>query len=441
MGGKAPTTAHTQSPRGRTVILLADTQSYRLDDFLAAAARLGVDVIVGSNRCHVLAELFDEQFLIVNFDHPREATEAIRDFTRGRRIDAVVPAGDRMAVVAAMAAEALGLAHNPVDAAEAAANKRLMREALARAGVRAPAHQVFALDEPAEEVARVVAREAGGIGYPCVLKPLRLSASRGVIRADDPASFARAHARVAALLRAPEIRIAKDPEDARLLVEEFVPGAEVAVEGLLDRGALRVLAIFDKPDPLEGPYFEETIYVTPSRLPRAAQDEVAGVTAAAARALGLVTGPVHAELRVNERGAWLIEVAARSIGGLCSRALRFSLGMSLEELILRHALGEGVAGIEREGQASGVMMIPIPRAGILREVRGVEEARRVPGVVEVTIDVKPGETLVPLPEGARYLGFLFARGASPAEVEDALRRAHRALSFEISPQVPVARGA
>ncbi len=434
MGDEAPTTARPRPPGGRTVLLLADTQSYRLDDFLAAAARLGVDVIVGSNRCHVLAELFDEQFLIVNFDHPREATEAIRDFTRGRRVDAVVPAGDRMAVVAAMAAEALGLPHNPVEAAAAAANKRLMREALARAGVRAPAHRVFALDEPAEEVARAV-------DYPCVLKPLRLAASRGVIRADDPASFERAHARIAALLRAPEIRIAKDPEDARLLVEEYVPGAEVAVEGLLDRGALRVLAIFDKPDPLEGPYFEETIYVTPSRLPRAAQEEVAGATAAAARALGLVTGPVHAELRVNERGAWVIEVAARSIGGLCSRALRFGLGMSLEELILRHALGEEVAGIEREGAASGVMMIPIPRAGILREVRGVEEAQRVPGVVEVTIDVKPGETLVPLPEGARYLGFLFARGPSPADVDSALRRAHRALSFEITPQVPVARGA
>jgi biotin carboxylase len=308
-----------------------------------------------------------------------------------------------------------------------------MREALARAGVRAPAHCAFALDEPAEAVARAVS-------FPCVLKPLRLSASRGVIRADDAASFARAHARLAALLRTPEIRIAKDSEDERILVEEYVPGAEIAVEGLLDRGALRVLAIFDKPDPLEGPYFEETIYVTPSRLPRAAQDEVAAATAAAARALGLVTGPVHAELRVNKRGAWVIEVAARSIGGLCARSLRFGLGMSLEELILRHALGEPVGAIERESAASGVMMVPIPRAGILRDVRGVEEARRVRGIAEVTIDVKPGETLVPLPEGARYLGFLFARGAAPADVEAALRRAHAALSFEIAPGVRAGGG-
>jgi biotin carboxylase len=418
----------------RTVILLADTQSYRLDDFLAAAERLGIDVIVGSDRCVVLAELFDERFLILDFDHPREAARAIVDFTRGRRIDGVVAAGDRTAVVAAAAAEALGLPHNPVAAAAAAANKRLMREALARAGVRAPAHRVVALDEPASSA-------AASARYPCVLKPLRLSASRGVIRADDPESFARAHARIAALLAAPEIRIAKDAEDALVLVEEFVPGVEVAVEGVLDRGELRTLAIFDKPDPLDGPFFEETIYVTPSRLPRAAQADVEETTRAAARALGLVTGPVHAELRVNAGGAWVIEVAARSIGGLCARALRFGLGMTLEELILRHALGEALAAIEHEEAASGVMMIPIPRGGILRDVRGVEAARGTPGIVDVAITAKPGVTLVPLPEGARYLGFLFARGASPEEVERALRAAHAALAFDITPQIPVARGA
>jgi len=459
------------------VILLADTQSYRVEDFVAAARRLDVEAIVGSNRCHVLAELFDERFLVLDFERADEAARTIVEFVRGTidargpadaaaaarvgsapiaaplaaRVRAIVPAGDRMAVVAAMASEALGLPHNPVAATLAAGNKRLLREALARAGIRAPAHQIVSIDDAPEAAALAVDRTAGGVGFPCVLKPLRLSASRGVMRADDADSFARAFRRVAALLCLPEIRIARDPENERILVEEFVPGREVALEGMLTRGSLRVLALFDKPDPLDGPFFEETIYVTPSRLPERAQRGIVEATETAARAIGLTTGPVHAELRVNERGAWVIEVAARSIGGLCSRALRFGVAAAigataaagagtasaatLEELILRHALGEDVAALARESRASGVMMIPIPRAGILREVRGADAAAATPGIVEVAITAKPGETLLPLPEGASYLGFLFARGDDPIAVEAALRAAHGALAFTIAPLV------
>jgi biotin carboxylase len=416
---------------GSTVLLLADTQSYRVEDFAAAARRLGIGFIVGSDRCHVLAALFDEKFLIVNFDRPDEAARAIVDFTLAQRIDAIIPGGDRMAVVASLASSALGLPHNPVDAALAASDKRLLREALARGGVRSPRHAVFSIDEPAMLAGERVAAE---IGFPCVVKPLRLSASRGVIRADDRGSFALAVARLAALLRTDEIRKMRDAENERYLVEEFVPGAEVAVEAIITAGSLHVLAIFDKPDPLDGPFFEETIYVTPSRLPASVQAEIAAETAAGARALELTFGSVHAELRVNERGAHIIEIAARSIGGLCSRALRFGLGASLEEIILRSALGQSVDSLERERAASGVMMIPIPRAGILKEVRGVADAERVAGIESVTITVDPGQTVVPLPDGASYLGFLFARGESPALVEQSLRDAHAALSFAIAPR-------
>jgi biotin carboxylase len=221
------------------------------------------------------------------------------------------------------------------------------------------------------------------MGYPCVLKPLALSASRGVIRADDPAQFVAAVRRIAAILR--QMDPAPDGDAARvLLVEEFVPGREVALEGLLRGGTLETLALFDKPDPLDGPFFEETLYVTPSRLPDPLQARIRHTAQDACKALGLVEGPVHAELRVNDRGPWIIEVAARSIGGLCSRTLRFGTGMTLEEVILRHALGWPIASLARAGGASGVMMLPIPRAGRLRAVRGRETAERVPGIEEVT---------------------------------------------------------
>ncbi|MFN0149233.1 MAG: ATP-grasp domain-containing protein [bacterium] len=416
--------------RRKTALLLADTQSYRVEDFAAAARALGIGFIVGSDRCHVLAEMFDERFLIVDFDRAEEAARAIVDFTRKQPVDAIIPGGDRMAVVAAMAARELGLACNPVSAALAASNKRLLREALARGGVRSPRHTIVALDETPERAAVTV---ASSVGFPCVVKPLRLSASRGVIRADDRLTFVRAFTRIATLLRTAEIRKMRDPENEWLIAEEFVPGCEVAVEGIVDAGVVNILAIFDKPDPLDGPFFEETIYVTPSRLPAEAQRAIAEETAAAARALGIVTGPIHAELRVSGASATVIEIAARSIGGLCSRALRFGVGASLEEIILRSALGLGVDSLEREHGASGVMMLPIPRAGILKDVRGVAAAEAIAGIESVTISVKPGQTVVPLPEGASYLGFVFARGETPEFVEAALRAAHAALTFVIAP--------
>jgi biotin carboxylase len=271
---------------------------------------------------------------------------------------------------------------------------------------------------------------AARMAYPCVLKPLVLSASRGVIRADDVAQFAAAFHRITALLQRDDVSVSGDT--ARLiLAERFVPGVEVALEGLLVRGRLHTLAVFDKPDPLDGPFFEETLYVTPSRLPAATQARLRDVTARACAALGLDEGPVHAELRVNDDGPFVLEVAARSIGGLCSRTLRFGTGMSLEEIILRHALAWPIESLERERRPAGVMMIPIPGAGRLRAVHGVDDALKVSDVEDVTVSAHVGQELIPLPEGWQYLGFIFARADTPERVEAALREAHARLDFEI----------
>jgi biotin carboxylase len=389
---------------------------------MAAASRLDVDLVVASERPSTLAAHVPYGLITLPFERPAEAAHEITAFAARHPIDAVVAVDDPTVIAGAAIGQALWLAANPVAAVSATRNKLQMRQRLAAAGVRAPTFTSVAIDDDPEAAARQAE-------YPCVLKPLVLSASRGVIRADSEAEFVAAFQRVAAILRAPDVKALEATD--RILVEAFVPGREVALEGLLRDRALETLALFDKPDPLDGPFFEETIYVTPSRLPAEIQDAIRACAAEAAAALGLRDGPVHAELRVDPRGPWLIEIAARSIGGLCARTLRFGTGMSLEEIILRHALDLPIASLVREGGAAGVMMIPIPGGGVLEAVAGVEEARRVPLVDDVTIAAHLGQEIVPLPEGARYLGFIFARGATPAEVETALRQAHACLGFTI----------
>ena len=323
-------------------------------------------------------------------------------------LDAIVAVDDGGTRAAAAAAERLGLRGNPPDAVARARDKAAMREAFAAAGVLQPR---WSRDGP------------DAVGFPCVVKPLTLAGSQGVIRADDSAEAARAADRIRTIVGNP---------DAELLFEEFVPGDEVAVEALLHDGELEVLAVFDKPDPLDGPYFEETIYVTPSRKPPAILEQVERRTAEAAAALGLREGPIHAEMRLNDRGVTVLELAARSIGGLCARSLRFGLGTSLEEVILRHALGLPLEHLKREDRASGVMMLPIPKRGTLREVRGQDEARAVLGIAGLEISIARGKPVTPLPEGDRYLGFLFAKAETPQEVESALREAHSRLSVQIT---------
>ncbi|HYX70701.1 MAG TPA: ATP-grasp domain-containing protein [Terriglobales bacterium] len=415
----------------KRLLLLATTTGYQANEFRAAAGRMGVPISIASDRCHVLEDPWRDGALAVRFEHPEESARRIVEFARRTPIAGIAAIGDAPTVTAALACHRLGLEYNSSEAVEICRDKFRTRECMAQAGLHVPWYLRAAAGSRPESLAKKVP-------FPCVLKPLGLSASRGVIRADDREGFAAAFRRIRLLLRSPEVR-RTNPEAAKWIqVESFIPGREVAVEGLLTRGKLRVLAIFDKPDPLDGPYFEETIYVTPSQLPGATQRAIVECTERAVAAVDLRHGPLHAELRVNDEGAWLLEMAARPIGGLCARALRFGeQRMPLEELILRHALGEAVESLAREPEASSVMMIPIARAGVYEGVEGVEEASRTPGVTGIEITAKLRQKLVPLPEGASYLGFIFARGATPEVVEQALRQAHAKLRFAISANLPV----
>lgn len=426
------------------IALVIHTTSYGVPAFIEACRKVGAEVIIASDRCHVLDRVWQwpSQSLVIDFFDPEGAAEVIAQAAPGVTRAVLSVGGETAALVATMASRKLGLSSNDPAAVAATGNKLRMRTLCGAAGkdavgdtVAIPAFFSVPLDAEPAAVARRVEAE---LGWPCVIKPLLLSASRGVMRVDSGAELPAAMARLGRLLSAPALREMDPVLSQQALLEAFVPGREVALEALLADGQLRPLALFDKPDPLDGPFFEETIYVTPSRLPTETQQAVHDAVARAARAMGLSTGPVHAEVRLGPAGPVVIEVAARPIGGLCARTLRFGGGLSLEELIVRQALGEDVSHRLREQRASGVMMIPIPAAGILKETLGVEEARGVPGIEDVVISTKPGERVVPLPEGDHYLGFIFARGDSPAFVEEALRAAHARLRFVILPKLPVA---
>lgn len=406
----------------KRILLVATTTGYQTRSFDAAAGRLGYELALATDRCHILEDPWRDRAFPIKFESPALAG----------RFDGVVAVGDRPAVAAAHLARQLGLLFHSPEAAARARDKHETRQAFAAAGLKVPAFERVPLDADSSALAARVA-------YPCVLKPLGLSASRGVIRADGPAQFRDAFARIRKLLAEPEIVQHQDPAGGFLQIETFIPGREFSVEAILTRGAFLPLTIFDKPDPLNGPYFEETIYVTPSREDAATQAAILDGARAACAALGLTHGPVHAEVRVNEAGVWPLEVAPRPIGGLCADALRFNGGAPLEEVILRHAAGEPLDGLERETAASGVMMIPVPGAGIFESVDGVEAARAVPGIEDVVITAKQGQHLLPLPESASYPGFLFARGPDPELVYQNLRSAHSKLRFHLAPSLRVVR--
>ena len=403
-------------------MLIGATTGYQTREFSAIAERLGIDLMLATDRCHVLEDPWGDRAIAVRFEDPARAVEVL---AAEARVDGIVAVGDRPAYIAALAAERMGIPYNPPDATLAARDKFMARERFRCAGLPVPDYfRALIADGP-----RAAAERAS---YPCVLKPLGLSASRGVIRANNRAEFIAAFERIAALVAGPDIARLHDEQDRFLQVEKFIEGRELALEGILLGGRLRVLALFDKPDRLDGPFFEETIYVTPSRESAEMQRDIIRATERAIQALGLTRGPVHAEMRVNPRGVWMLEVAARPIGGLCARVLP-----GLEELILRHAAGEDVSSFPMRADAAGVMMIPIPREGIYAGTEGLDDARCVSGVEDVIITAKPGQRLVPLPEGNSYLGFIFARAKSPAEAERALRMAHEKLRFEIAAALPV----
>jgi biotin carboxylase len=395
----------------KRVVLVAATTGYQTQMFSAAAERAGINLVLATDRCHVLEDPWGDQAIPIRFDDPDRAAELLEE---AGHIDGIVAVGDRPALVAAVAAAKLGLRFHTPDAVAACRNKFVARERFRDAGMLVPEFYLIP----------VSAEPRGAQFYPCVLKPLGLSASRGVIRGNDDSGFVAAFRRIQALLQHEEL-------SDSIQVERFIPGREFALEGIVTGGRLDVVAIFDKPDPLDGPFFEETIYVTPSREPESVQAAIVATTVQAIGALGLTDGPIHAEMRVNARGVWMLEVAARPIGGLCAKSIA-----GLEERILRHAIGERFDPAP-PSEGSGVMMIPIPREGVYNNVSGLENAQAVPGVTEVIVTAKQGHKIVPLPEGQSYLGFIFARAATPGEVELALRSAHAKLEFEILAALPV----
>ena len=419
----------------KRLLLFTGKLGYQTRSFEEAARKLGVQLIYVTDRCHQLEDPWGDRAVSVHFETPEVAAYTVMEAVRGQDVGGILALGDRPAVAAAYAARGLGIPYNHPAAVEACRSKLRMREVFRDAGLRVPWFRTLPI-HPTPEPALLA------ISYPCVLKPLSLSASQGVVRANNREEFLAAAARIRRLLESAEILSTREANLDQMLVESYIPGREVAVEGLLTDGVLRILAIFDKPDPLEGPYFEETIYVTPSRFPSFQQRAIEKCTLDCVRALGLSHGPAHAEFRINEDGIWPLEVAPRPIGGLCARALRFLSNeepepIGLEELLLRHALDLPGQDASREEVASGVMMIPVPASGTLDDVQGEDKARATPGITDLLITARLHDYIAAWPEGSSYLGFIFARGNLPEEAERALRSAHEELKFLIAPRLPV----
>lgn len=409
------------------VLLLLPITSYRNQDSLDAAHSLGVEVVSAADHCHQLAPQRGlSPILSLHFDQPEAAAAQVLA-SLGRRVDAVLAVDDTGVELAALLREKIGLPGNLPDAVRPTRDKLVFRQLLQQNGLNCPAFYHIANEQDAHAF-------AAQLRYPVVVKARRLSANRGVIRADDAEGFLQNVRRVSRIQSIAD----RDASELGLIVESFIPGSEHALEGLLENGQLRVLALFNKPDPLDGPYFEESIYVTPSRLPGERQAAIVDSVQRACAAAGLGHDAIHAEMRVNDAGVWLLEVAARSIGGLCGRMLRWRLGMTLEELILRHALGLPITQPENS-DATGVMMIPVPARGIYQCVDGLETARGVPHIEDIRITTAPGQRIAPAPEGASYLGFIFSRAATPAIAEAALRTAHAELVFDIQPDLALTK--
>ncbi|MBT6152819.1 MAG: ATP-grasp domain-containing protein [Chloroflexi bacterium] len=403
------------------LILLASAQTYRSSPFVVAAKNLGLEIIFGQDLPLPMHKKSQAQLPLDYLELPH-STNTIVKYAEENPVGAILGLDDSSTLLASKANAVLGLSSNDPELTIATRDKHLMRKRFAEAGVPSPHFERHKISEDFENLAQK-------INYPCVIKPTSMSGSRGVMRADTPEEFVKYARRLVPLL-------VKDRCD-EFLVEDYIPGVEIALEGLIDDGKLHVLAIFDKPDPLEGPFFEETIYVTPSKLSAEAQEEITRAAEQAAQALGLNMGPLHAELRYNDNGPWLLEIAGRSIGGLCSQTLRFGTETTLEELILRQAFGMDLEGAKRTAGADGVMMIPIPEAGVLKSVEGLEEAKAIPFITDIEITAKINYPLLPLPEGNSYLGFIFASGESPDEVEKAIRSSHSKLNFKITPQLNI----
>ena len=404
------------------VLIIAPHGSYRTMPFIAAADRLGIHALIASEGKHSIVSVYAQGIHIDLREEDQALKELLRAATQ-HQVVAVIGTDDATTELAAQLAQQLKLPHNDPESVRIARRKDQARACLATHAVAVPSHRRI-------DLAQVLADQLDDLQFPIVVKPVALSASRGVIRANNQSELLAAIVRVQQLLNS--ITDLEPDAQRYLLLEQYIPGVEIAVEAMLYRGELQILTIFDKPDPLEGPFFEETYYITPTRLSAAEQAEVKRVVQLACDAYGLQEGPVHAECRLNADGVFILEVAARTIGGLCGRLLRFGTGYSLEELVLAHAMGKPL-NLNSDGGAAGVMMIPIPKAGMLKRVEGLLDAQRVPFIEDINIQVREGHELIPLPEGASYLGFIFSRAPSAQQAEQALRAAHACLQFVISP--------
>ena len=403
------------------VLIIAPHGSYRTSPFIKAANQLNIDVLIASQGEHSIVSDY-VQGLHIDFQKLDQSVATILAEAKKQPFTGIIGTDDVTTELAACVATKLELPHNDSQAVKIAQRKDLARLSLKNAGVKIPQFDLL--------TTKSLSQQNITVNYPAVIKPVALSASRGVIRVNNFAELEQAVARIIKML-ATELQI-EDVIRETLLLEEFIPGKEIAVEAMLYNGELDVLAIFDKPDPLDGPFFEETYYLTPTSFAEEIQQEIKQTVLDACQAYGLKEGPVHAECRINEKGIWILEVAARTIGGLCGRLLNLGTGYSLEQLVLLHAMGKRVE-IKTIESASGVLMIPVPQAGILKRVEGLLEAQRIPYISEVGIEVREGYELIPLPEGSSYLGFIFADAPTVAKAEQALRDAHACLNIVVAP--------
>tara|TARA_B100000029_G_scaffold205290_1_gene203248 strand:- start:93 stop:1346 length:1254 start_codon:yes stop_codon:yes gene_type:complete len=398
------------------VILIIPSASYRTGPFMNAIKKLDLKVLVISDKSQVFSGKYPDNLIIINFNHWKDKSVEISKWAKNNGLKAVIGVDEESIVLAANLSNFLNVDHNSIESVLLTKNKYLMRTELKKTGLCSPWFKIFSIYESSNKI-------INEISFPCVIKPTFLSGSRGVMRVNTKKELSEGIKTLNELLSLDELRKRGGKQSDYIMIEEYIPGKEVAIEGIVSEGKLTMLAIFDKPELLEGPTFEETIIVTPSVLTKKIQYSLLETLQVVVKALGIVKGPVHAEARINKNGNYILECASRSIGGLCSKVLEFQGGISLEELILRSYLGRNIEKSKLIGNARGVMMMPTEKKGILKEIGGVKDALVVNGVTDLQITVKPGEKLQPLPKGDRYLGFIFAEGNDQEFVINALKNA------------------
>ncbi len=401
------------------LLLIAHPNSYRIAPYIKAANRMGVNVTVASEGKHSLISEIASG-LHITFDQPRQTVATILQAHKQTPFSGILGSDDHTVELAAMVAELLQLPHNSPRAAFCSQRKDIARAELALSACPVPLHCLIDLQQPLQ-------KQMAGLPWPCVIKPLNMSASRGVIRADNEAAFMAACQRIKPIIQENQ----HDFTRHHVLVEEYIDGVEIAFEGYLHNAQLHPITIFDKPEPLIGPFFEETIYVTPSRLEADLQAKILQRVQQACDAYGLTTGAVHAECRIDERDIWILEVASRTIGGDCARMLD-NKNFSIEELAISLAIDAPIKA-ELPDQARGVMMIPIKEKGLLKRVEGLLAARDVPHIDQVEMIIPPGHEMIPLPEGNQYSGYIFASGQTPEQVTAAIKQAYAKLKFVTAP--------